>query len=175
MEKILYAVPDLCTGCNRCVYICSAVKAGSFFPSRARIHVSNFSYHGYSVPSICFQCPKPECLAACPEQAISKAENGVVIVDRQKCDGCGQCVDACPYGMIEQDEKGLAFKCDYCDGDPACVKECEPGAIVFKPEDRSMRKLRARQMKQRIQAKTAAEKRHQFGRDLMQSACEPRE
>ena len=58
MQKILYAIPDLCTGCNRCVYVCSAVKEGKFIPSKSRIHINNFSFNGYSVPSVCFQCPK---------------------------------------------------------------------------------------------------------------------
>jgi len=173
MENILYAIPDLCTGCNRCVYACSAVKTGSFFPSRSRIHINNFSYNGYSVPSICFQCPKPDCLQACPEHAIYKDESGIVRVAHQKCNGCGDCVTACPYGMIDQDDDGLAFKCDYCGGDPACVKECEPGAIAFKPEESQMRKLRALQMKQRISMETAAEKSRQLGRNLMEMASHP--
>jgi Fe-S-cluster-containing dehydrogenase component len=63
-----------------------------------------FSFNGYSVPSICFQCPKPDCLKACPHEAIYKNENEIVLVDKEKCDGCGDYVTACPYGMIEQDE-----------------------------------------------------------------------
>jgi len=167
MEKILYAIPDLCTGCNRCVYICSAVKEGAFYPSKARIHNNNFSFNGYSVPSVCFQCPKPDCLKACPREAIYKNEKDIVLVDREKCDGCGDCVTACPYGMIEQDDQGLAYKCDYCDGDPACVKECYPEAIVYRAEDKAMRKLRGLQMKQRMEAATAGEKRRQLGRNLL--------
>ena len=163
MEKILYAIPDLCTGCNRCVYVCSAVKEGKFYPSRSRIHINNFSLNGYSVPSICFQCPKPECLKACPQEAIYKDGNDIVLVDRQKCDGCGDCVTACPYGMIEQDEKGFAYKCDYCGGDPACVKECASAAIVYQTKDKAMSKLRALQMKQRIKSGGSSEKRSKIG------------
>lgn len=136
MEKRLYAIPDLCTGCNRCVYACSAIKEGKFHPSRSRIHISNFSLNGYSVPNICFQCPKPDCVTACPCKAISQQENGIVQVDTEKCDGCGECVAACPYGAIDQDDKGLAYKCDYCGGDPNCVTECTPGAIVYQVEDK---------------------------------------
>lgn len=170
MEEILYAVPDLCTGCNRCVYVCSAIKEGKFYPSKSRIHINNFSFNGYSVPSVCFQCPKPECLKACPEEAIYKDENEVVLVDRQKCDGCGDCVTACPYGMIEQDDKGLAYKCDYCGGAPACVKECSPAAIVYQAQDKEMRKLRGLQMKQRIESGSSGEKRHNLGKMIMTAA-----
>lgn len=167
MEKILYAIPDLCTGCNRCTYICSAVKEGKFYPTKSRIHINNFTLNGYSVPSVCFQCPKPECLEACPEEAIYKDENKVVLVDRKKCNGCGDCVAACPYGMIEQDAEKLAYKCDYCGGDPACVTECAPGAIVFQAEDKQLRKLRGLQMKQRTASPRPDEKRHQLGLNLM--------
>jgi len=167
MEKILYAIPDLCTGCNRCTYVCSAVKEGKFYPTKSRIHINNFTLNGYSVPSVCFQCPKPDCLKACPEEAIYKDGNEVVRVDRKKCNGCGDCVAACPYGMIEQDAEKLAYKCDYCDGDPACVKECAPGAIVFQAEDKQLRKLRGLQMKQRTEYPRPDEKRHQLGLNLM--------
>jgi Fe-S-cluster-containing dehydrogenase component len=170
MEKVLYAKPDLCTGCSRCVYVCSAVKEGKFIPSISRIHINNFSLFGYSVPSICFQCPKPDCLGACPEDAIYSNEDGVVLVDRNKCDGCGDCVAACPYGMITQDVEGLAYKCDYCDGDPACVKECEPGAILYHAEDKQLRKLRGLQMKQRIEEGNPEEKRHRLGQNIMNVA-----
>ncbi len=167
MGKILCALPDLCTGCNRCVYICSAVKEGQFYPSRSRIQINNFSLNGYSVPSICFQCPRPECLEACPVQAISKDEAGVVTVDTETCDGCGMCVDACPYGMIEIDDTGNAYKCDLCGGDPACVKECFPGALVFREEDKSLRKSRGLQMKQRSRSGSSKEKRHHLGLNIM--------
>lgn len=167
MEKILYASPDLCTGCNRCIYVCSAVKEGKFYPTKSRIQINNFTLNGYSVPSVCFQCPKPECLEACPEEAIYKNENEVVLVDREKCNSCGDCVTACPYGMIEQDAEELAYKCDYCSGDPACVKECAPGAIVFQAEDKQLRKLRGLQMKQRTESPRPDEKRHQLGLNLM--------
>ena len=131
MEKYLMAFPDLCTGCNRCVYVCSGQKEGMFIPSLARIHNANFPIKGYSVPLVCFQCPKAECQTACQVGAISRNDLDVVVVDEEKCTGCGDCVQACPYGMIELNDRGLAFKCDYCGGDPACVRECEPGALVY--------------------------------------------
>lgn len=170
MEKILYAIPELCTGCNRCAYVCSSTKEGMFIPSRSRIHINNFSFNGYSVPSICFQCEKPDCLKACPEEAINKDENGVVLIDREKCNGCGDCVAACPYGMIEQDAEGLAYKCDYCNGDPACIKECEPGAIIYQEEEKDLRKLRGLQMKQRREVGGSEEKRQNLGKNIMSAA-----
>ena len=172
MEKHIFANPELCTGCNRCVYVCSAVKEGMFQPSKARIHINNFPLRGYSVPSVCFQCPKPDCMKACPEEAITKNDDGVVLINAEKCNGCGDCMDACTYGMIEMGAGDIAVKCDYCGGDPACVKECEPGAIVFVEGDKELRKSNGLQMKQRIETGSPAEKRHQLGANLMALARE---
>jgi carbon-monoxide dehydrogenase iron sulfur subunit len=170
MEKYLLAIPNRCTGCNRCVYACSAVKEGMFMPSKARLKVTNFPNRGYSVPNVCFQCPRPDCLAACPEKAIFKNERGVVVVDARKCDGCGDCVRACPYGMIEQYGSGKAYKCDLCAGNPACVSECHFGALVFKQADKIALKLRAAQMKHRSKDGPAEEKRYQLAAAVLQEA-----
>jgi carbon-monoxide dehydrogenase iron sulfur subunit len=170
MEKHLLAIPNRCTGCNRCTYVCAAVKEGLFMPSKARMKINNFPLKGYSVPNICFQCPKPDCMEACPVEAIFKNDRGVVVVDVSKCDGCGNCIDACPYGMIEQYGSGKAFKCDLCGGTPACVNECRYGALLFKEPDKNSRKLRNNQMKQRISAGTAGEKRRRLAQNVLNAA-----
>jgi len=167
IEKVLYATPALCTGCNRCVYVCSAVKEKKFIPSKSRIHINNFPEKGYSVPSICFQCSKPDCLAACPERAIYKNESERVLVDSEKCNGCGDCMDACPYGVIEVKNGGVAIKCDGCNGDPACVKECYPGALVYQAPEKEMRKARGLQMKQRTELGLPHKKRYQLGVNIL--------
>ena len=170
MEKHLLAIPNRCTGCNRCVYACAAVKEGIFMPSKARVRVSNFPLKGYSVPCICFQCPKPDCMKACPEKAIFKNERGVVVIDAGKCDGCGDCVKACPYGMIEQYTSGQAFKCDLCGGTPACVGECHFGALEFKEPDAIMKKLRGAQMKGRRTIGSPEEKRRARAEKILKDA-----
>ena len=166
MEKQLLAVPNRCTGCMRCVYVCSAVKEGVFMPSKARIHVTNFPHQGYSVPNVCFHCPSPDCAKACPEGAIYKNERNVVVVNTLKCTGCGDCVAACPYGMIEQYSSGKAYKCDLCGGAPACVAECNFGALVFKEPDQLSLRCRKDQMKQRIDQGGPEEKRLSLARNI---------
>ena len=170
MEKHLLSIPNRCTGCNRCVLACAAVKEGIFMPSKARIKVTNFALEGYSVPNVCFQCPKPDCLAACPREAIYRNERDVVVVDAARCDGCGDCVEACPYGMIEQYRSGKAYKCDLCGGNPACVAECHFGALLFKEPDKISRKLRGQQMKQRIEEGSPAEKRYRLAANILEQA-----
>ncbi len=172
MTKHLFANPDLCTGCNRCAYVCSAVKEGAFIPSLSRIHINTFSLQGYSVPSICFQCPKADCLDACPEQALYRGEGGVVRVADEKCTGCRDCLEACPYGMIELNPKGVAYKCDTCDGDPACVKECHPGALLFEAINGDLVRMRAAQLANRRRQGIPQERRLQRAQRLMKAARE---
>lgn len=170
MNKQLFANPDLCTGCNRCSLICSALKEGVFQPSRARVKINNFPLRGYSVPSICFQCPKAECLEACPAQAMYRDADGVVLIDGDLCTGCGACVSACNYGMVEQDARGIAGKCDLCAGDPACVKECHAEALLFEAGDPELFRLKAAQMKTRCQSGPPADKRRRMAEVLMKKA-----
>jgi Fe-S-cluster-containing dehydrogenase component len=109
-------------------------------------------------------------MEACPEDAIFKNEKDVIVIDAKKCNGCGDCVTACPYGVIEQYGSGKAFKCDLCGGDPACVGECNFGALVFKEPDKVTKKLRATQMKQRITEGAAGDKRHELASNILEEA-----
>ena len=55
-------------------------------------------------------------------QVGSSSEGHVLVVDENKCTNCGDCYDACPYGVIhEHPERKVAFKCDLCDGTPQCI------------------------------------------------------
>lgn len=170
MSNYLFIIPELCTGCNRCSYVCSAIKEGEFIPSRSRIHISNFPLKGRSIPSICFQCEEAACMEACPADAIERDENGIVVVSEEKCTGCGSCVEACPYGMMGfSQEKNVAFKCDYCGGDPECVKECHFGALVFeKLEEKDMEK-RKTFMSYKSEATSEAEKRIEWAKKIFES------
>ena len=170
MEKHLLAIPNRCTGCNRCAYACSAVKEGMFMPSKARIGISNFPHQGYSVPNICFQCRHPDCLRACKAEAIFRNERGIVVIDAGACTGCGDCIAACPYGMVGKYASGKAFKCDLCGGTPVCAAECHCGALIFREPDKISRKLRGIQMKQRIEKGTASEKRLLLAKRILKDA-----
>jgi len=65
--------------------------------------------------NICLHCVDPPCVDACPEEAILKRKDGIVVMDYKKCSGCEACIEACPYDAIALDEdKGVAQKCNLC-------------------------------------------------------------
>ena len=65
--------------------------------------------------NVCRHCDDPPCVDACPEEAIQKREDGIVVMDYEKCSGCEACIEACLYDAIALDEdKGLAQKCNLC-------------------------------------------------------------
>jgi len=81
----------------------------------------------------CMHCGQPACAEACTTEAISKrAEDGVVMVDKDKCNGCRDCLTACPYDVPQFDSNGIMQKCDYCIGigeEPVCAAACPAEAL----------------------------------------------
>ena len=57
------------------------------------------------VPVMCFHCDEPACATLCPVGAISKGEDGIVLVDQHMCTGCEICVHGCPYGVMAYNEQ----------------------------------------------------------------------
>ncbi|RJL23015.1 4Fe-4S dicluster domain-containing protein [Bailinhaonella thermotolerans] len=96
---------------------------------------------------VCKHCSRAGCLDVCPTGALFRTEFGSVVVQQDVCNGCGYCVSACPYGVIDQRPgDGRVFKCTLCydrlgDGmEPACAKACPTRSIQFGP----LEELRAR-------------------------------
>jgi carbon-monoxide dehydrogenase iron sulfur subunit len=80
----------------------------------------------------CVHCKKPKCIDVCEHDAI-RIENSLVLVDHDKCTGCWECVDVCPFSAIIKDERlNVAIKCDACYGYErlACVSACKVGALM---------------------------------------------
>jgi Fe-S-cluster-containing dehydrogenase component len=89
----------------------------------------------FFVPKLCNQCAKPACVQVCPVGATYQAADGVVLVDRKWCIGCGYCIMACPYGVrFFHPKYKVAEKCNWCyhrimNGmTTACVDACPFGA-----------------------------------------------
>ncbi|MER6532827.1 4Fe-4S dicluster domain-containing protein [Streptomyces sp900105755] len=91
---------------------------------------------------VCKHCTHAACLDVCPTGALFRTEFGTVVVQEDICNGCGYCVPACPYGVIEQrPSDGRVFKCTLCydrlgaGQEPACAKACPTESIQFGPLD----------------------------------------
>jgi formate dehydrogenase iron-sulfur subunit len=91
---------------------------------------------------VCKHCTHAACLDVCPTGSLFRTEFGTVVVQEDICNGCGYCVPACPYGVIEQrPADGRAFKCTMCYDrlgtglEPACAKACPTESIQFGPLD----------------------------------------
>ncbi len=100
---------------------------------------------------VCKHCTHAACLDVCPTGALFRTEFGTVVVQNDVCNGCGYCVSACPYGVIDiRPGDGGAYKCTLCydrlrDGlEPACAKACPTDSIQFGELDELRRRARRR-------------------------------
>ncbi len=87
---------------------------------------------------VCKHCTDAACLEVCPTGALFRTEFGTVVVQPDVCNGCGYCVSACPFGVIDRrEDDGRVWKCTLCydrlkdDLEPACAKACPTDSIQF--------------------------------------------
>lgn len=142
--------PHLCLACHSCELSCSVAHSksgdlvdmlndGDMPPARVRVEAPT----GLAVPLQCRHCEDAPCIVVCPADAFSrKAPGEPVILDLEKCKGCGVCPSACPFGVLEMvpfegRKKRVSHKCDFCidrlreDQIPACALSCPTKAITF--------------------------------------------
>jgi protein NrfC len=150
-----------CQGCVSCMLMCSLVHEGVASLSLSRIQVLQEPFLGWPndlTIEQCRQCVDPPCVAICPADALNADpdQGNIRVVDRDKCIGCGACVEGCPYApsrpLLEPDEAHngalKSRKCDLCanapyhfsedgggpDGTQACIAVCPVAAIKFTDE-----------------------------------------
>jgi len=151
-----------CTGCMTCVIACkqeNLTRPNIWWNKVLELEsetLDRIIYFRYA----CMHCDDPPCVESCPEQAIYKRQDGIVLIDHEKCKGHGDCIKACPYGVIDinPDEdyfrgqkapygetedphrKHLPGKSSICTlcvhrielgKEPACVEGCPSRAMIF--------------------------------------------
>lgn len=142
---------DRCVQCHACEIACKSLHEVEFGVTWRRVtdfwegefpHVVN-----RTLSISCLHCGDPACEMVCPTGAIVKrADDGIVIVDQDKCIGCRSCFLACPFGVPQFGMNGRMQKCDFCvdrltEGkEPACVATCPSDALHFGTMDELSRK-----------------------------------
>jgi len=139
-----------CTGCKACQVACKdknnlsvgllwrrvvEVNGGTWFQ---RGHAWLTNVFAYFVPSACMHCEEPICVEVCPTTALFQREDGIVLIDEERCIGCRYCEMACPYKAPQFDPVlKVMTKCDFCfdllekDLPPACVAACQMRVLHF--------------------------------------------
>lgn len=141
--KFVSGDPSKCVGCCVCEYVCSMEHEKTYNPTKSRIRVVRLNPF-VNMAIACRLCEDPQCVIACPREALLQSEEtGVIMVDEEMCNGCAWCVEACDFGAIQlHPESRVAFVCDLCDGEPQCVEWCPEEALDFITEDVLAQKAR---------------------------------
>ena len=134
-----YFDADRCVQCRTCEVACKAVRnVEPGIKWRRVIDIWDGAYPNVTrtfFSLACMHCGKPPCVEVCPTGAMSKrSEDGIVVVDRDKCNGCRDCFLACPYGVPQFGHDGIMQMCDFCSGidaEPACAASCPAGALSY--------------------------------------------
>jgi tetrathionate reductase subunit B len=158
--KVFVIDVGICNGCYSCQISCKDEHVGNDWtpyakpqPNAGQFWMRLTEHICGTVPKVkmhylptpCQHCEEAPCMPACPvEGAIYRRDDGLVIIDPEKCDGCQGCVDACPYDAIFMNESlNIAQKCTGCahlidSGEwsvPRCADSCPTEAIKFGEEE----------------------------------------
>ena len=133
MEKIsLVFNKKNCMGCHACEVACKQEHGLGVGPRLVHVLEESPDY----VPVYCHHCAKAPCRDACPVEAISRNQRGIVLIDNDLCIGCRECLEACPFGAMQfEDRREVAVKCDLCrhrlteNKQPACISVCPTACI----------------------------------------------
>jgi formate dehydrogenase iron-sulfur subunit len=148
---------SICIGCKACEVACKEWNGvpeesrgflGSSYDNSGMLGANRWRHVAFvEQPSrwlmssdVCKHCSDAACLEVCPTGALFRTEFGTVVVQEDVCNGCGYCVPACPFGVIDQrEDDGRVWKCTLCYDrlkvgmEPACAQACPTKSIQFGP------------------------------------------
>jgi carbon-monoxide dehydrogenase iron sulfur subunit len=139
--KRIRAKEEYCIGCRLCEIYCFVQHSKSRKLIKAfreeglkpvpRLFVEEKGCFSFAVQ--CRHCEDAPCLDACSTGAMHRDEKGAILCDENQCAGCWMCVMVCPLGVIRTNrkERRIASKCDLCEGEPVCVKNCPNEALTY--------------------------------------------
>ena len=133
MEKISWVIRKKdCMGCHACEVACKQEHGLGVGPRLIQVREESPDF----IPIYCHHCARPPCRDACPVEAITRNDQGIVLIDEALCIGCRDCVEACPFGAMQfEGNREIAVKCDLCihrlaeNKKPACMSVCPTGCI----------------------------------------------
>ena len=138
MNRLIFH-PTLCVGCFACELACKGehqLSSGIRWIQVERVE----RIVGEGKPQLSFQlrvcqhCESAPCVPACPVGAIFQKKGGFILLDGEKCNGCQECLKACPWRAIAFDSaRQTASKCNLCvhQAKPRCVTYCPSGALTL--------------------------------------------
>jgi formate dehydrogenase iron-sulfur subunit len=140
----LLADSERCIKCGGCEVACKQQNDVPYGMRRIRVVTINEGKpNEANVPMACMHCSEPACMEACPKDTIYKREDGIVLVNKDRCVGCGYCLAACPFGAPQFESKsneifefkGKMDKCTFC-VEPTQQKADDGSLIQEEPKAR---------------------------------------
>jgi len=122
MGKISVKRPDHCVACQSCMFACSRRSGGVGLDDSRIVVRSEGGLERGVIIVVCRSCVDPACINSCPSGALTKGKTGGLRLDKRKCIGCKNCMEACSIGAIGWDN--ITDKPKVCNSCGICAKYC---------------------------------------------------